>query len=401
MRFVRRTAFCGGTILLAAMFCARAFAAGAAGDGADAAGDIEAQYEDVLAALKNPPAHGVLVGEIEPDSPGIAGGLRGDIITEYYGERINTLKDLREQVAEVTARAISDPKSGSHVLLKAYRDGKTVVIQLPRGPLGIRAIEVQAGVPGPRNPPPNLRGTIKFDWQKVLASAGEDSAREAAAFRTTVQIPDDPPDAGFDERWLGWQTMSLEPDGASALNDKVEIHRADQVAAPGTGAGPTTLSFHMLLGDFKTSAPFILDTLTAHYEAEDGAAVSAAVVRVAGTLQANLTTAGGDPSRNGNAHWQTTVPQNAMIQPGIPVVGAALPHEEGAVLALQLLSVQGFGCPARVCAADAGEKAIAGVSVGSDATCDGTCACEPAGGNRVAGGSAFLRDTGGILLVYG
>jgi len=329
-------------LMLVAGLGAGAAVRGAVPADVDAAADIEAQYEDVLGALKNPPARGVLIAEIEPDSPAIAAGLRGgDIITDYYGERIGTLKELRAQVADATARALVDPNSGANVLVKAFRNGKTVVVQLPRAPLGIRAIEVQAGVPGPRNPPANLRGTIVFDWATVLAAAQQDHDREAAAFRTTMQIPGDAAGSGFDEQWLGWQTMAVEPDAAAALDGKIEIHRPEVDALAGAGAAAvTSLTFHLALGDFKTSAPFLLDDLTAHYTTGDGASVSMAGRRLGAALHATITVAGGNPPRNESTTFQGALPQNAIIQPAIPMVAAALPHDGNTVLAVELLSIR-------------------------------------------------------------
>jgi membrane-associated protease RseP (regulator of RpoE activity) len=174
--------------------------------------DIDAQYAAVLAAMKHPHATGVLVTEIAPASPAGAAGLRGgDIITRLATEDVRTLKALREQVAELIASNIAGGKE-TKVVLTARRamanSGKTaetnpaaetvetVLLQVPREPLGIRAIEVEAALPAPLNPPISPRGSFVMTWDQLrnAQNAGGDLGQETFLRNTQA-----------DDTWLGWQ----------------------------------------------------------------------------------------------------------------------------------------------------------------------------------------------------
>ena len=70
---------------------------------ADPVADIDAQYQIVLETLRHPPASGVLVTESPPaiHRRHRRRAAAGDIINTYYGEKITTLANLSEHVADV------------------------------------------------------------------------------------------------------------------------------------------------------------------------------------------------------------------------------------------------------------------------------------------------------------
>jgi serine protease Do len=69
---------------------------------------------------------GVLVAQVEPNSPAAKSGIRsGDIILEYNGQEIKTPKDL--------SIAVANTKVGVPAKLKVLRDGKAIDINVPVG----------------------------------------------------------------------------------------------------------------------------------------------------------------------------------------------------------------------------------------------------------------------------
>ena len=69
---------------------------------------------------------GVLVQNIQPDSPGGKGGLKvGDVITAVNGKPVTTINHLRTQVARTAPKSKID--------LTVWRDGKTVELSFPVG----------------------------------------------------------------------------------------------------------------------------------------------------------------------------------------------------------------------------------------------------------------------------
>lgn len=86
-------------------------------------------YDAFLFALARP--NRVVVDHVILNSPaGDAGLQRGDIVISYDGERVFELQEFKQETA------YGEP--GDLVLLDVIRDDEEVVLQVPRGPLGIR-----------------------------------------------------------------------------------------------------------------------------------------------------------------------------------------------------------------------------------------------------------------------
>jgi hypothetical protein len=89
-------------------------------------GDIE--YEQYLAANGRPTA--VHVGSVIESSPGQVAGIRpGDQITRYDGQRVFNTMDLTLQATQGVP--------GDSVVVEIVRDGVSMQIVLPRGPIGV------------------------------------------------------------------------------------------------------------------------------------------------------------------------------------------------------------------------------------------------------------------------
>ena len=90
----------------------------------------DAEYEQYLEAYGRPTA--VRVGNVLESSPGYRAGLmRGDEIIRYDGQRVFSYTDLNQQQLEGTA--------GENVVVDILRDGVTMQVVMPRGPIGIEA----------------------------------------------------------------------------------------------------------------------------------------------------------------------------------------------------------------------------------------------------------------------
>ena len=85
-------------------------------------------YERYLAAMGRPTSVGVQT--VLASSPGERAGLKpGDEVVAYDGKRVFDLRDLNALTFEGTA--------GESVTVSVRRDGQTMHLTLPRGPLGI------------------------------------------------------------------------------------------------------------------------------------------------------------------------------------------------------------------------------------------------------------------------
>ncbi len=88
----------------------------------------EADYERYLSALNRPTSVGV--GRVLASSPAERAGLQpGDQILSYGGERVFSVSDLNALTLQGTP--------GQTVAVDVMRDGQTIQLYLPRGPVGI------------------------------------------------------------------------------------------------------------------------------------------------------------------------------------------------------------------------------------------------------------------------
>jgi hypothetical protein len=331
-----------------------------AGQAADPSVEIQQQYERVLQTLRRPAITGVLITEILPDSAAGAAGLRGgDIITQFDGEPVDGLAVLRERLAAAMAERIEEGTTTPLVVRarRTHAEGKSQEISafVRREPLGIRAVEVQAGAEGPRNPPPSLRGKIKLNWEGVLdtlradngvfalrtqeRSAGLDANPSNAASRPAEES------AGA---WLGWQRYRITSDAPDRLSASIELARIDPAVADVQLLEQATFTFRLRLGDYYTAPAFLLESAASTYTGPDGATVHAEASRLGETLRAQTeqraagATAQLPPSAPVRITPPPLAPLTALVQPAAPLVAAAMPHEAGAVLAVHLVSVRDF-----------------------------------------------------------
>jgi membrane-associated protease RseP (regulator of RpoE activity) len=88
----------------------------------------DAEYERYLAALGAPTKVGVF--NVIPSSPAEVAGLRaGDEIVTYAGTRVFDMRELNNLTVEGV--------TGQPVVLEVERDGQTLQLVMPRGPIGI------------------------------------------------------------------------------------------------------------------------------------------------------------------------------------------------------------------------------------------------------------------------
>jgi membrane-associated protease RseP (regulator of RpoE activity) len=88
----------------------------------------EADYERYLEAVGRPTSVGVQ--GLLASSPAEAAGLKsGDQIVSYAGQRVFDLRELNALTLE--------GKAGESVVVEVRRDGQTLQLVMPRGPIGI------------------------------------------------------------------------------------------------------------------------------------------------------------------------------------------------------------------------------------------------------------------------
>jgi hypothetical protein len=335
---------------------------------ADPAEDLEKQHETALAVLKNPPVSGILITEVAPESPAAARGMRaGDILTEYYGKRVTTLEALSQEVAEAVARRLEDVAMGQEVMARVRRGmggEREIPIPLPREVLGIRGVEVKAGVPGPRNPPPNPRGTLALDWKTVTQTLNADAEKTRGApvafrmfERTEANGAATQAAAGkAQEDWTGWETCTMHAVGQDQLSGNIELHHlmgvTETTTQPGTApAKPkivterSTFHFRLRLGDYKTTPAFVLEDFGARFadpRGPENAQISIESRRAGETLATTNAPAMGDgPADFSKADKHANgAPLNVLPQAAVPWVAAALPQGKGDALAVYLLSAR-------------------------------------------------------------
>jgi len=283
--------------------------------------DVEAQYHGVLAEMKHPTATGILVTEIEPDSPSGAAGLQaGDIIYHYAGSTVHDLDALRKRVADQIAAKLTEP-------LGVHRGGKDLVMQVPRAPLGIRAIEVEAGAPANFNPPPSLRGSIVLAWSDLAKMQPADAS--PAFYRTTDAT----------DTWTSWQRRAFTA-GADNFTAQFENHHVDPTSGETLASESATL--RVRTGDYAHEPAFLLDSLQETMHTPEGADILNNAERHGLSLRTQ-----------GKTSYPTRVvlkpvtdvdcPLDALPEPALPMVAAALPQDgSGAALRLHLLSLRDF-----------------------------------------------------------
>jgi hypothetical protein len=361
-------------LALVVLACGQAHGAGVV----DPTADIQAQYETVLGVLKRPGTSGVVVTEVLPESPagGANGGLRGgDIITQYAGVQITTLQSLREAVADAVARRIEE-QDRSTIVIRARRPvagGKVddILISVPRLPLGIRAVEVQAGIAGPRNPPPSLRGQITLHWQEVMETIKADGGviamrvQERAPAMEPAQAATQPEEVAG-EMWLGWQRYRVTFPVLDRMKATIEMAQIDPAEETVKVMEKASFGFELELGDHVKTPSFLLQNLQAEYAGAGTMRISTNATRVGETLRVETVkqAEGGAP---GAAEKRSApAPVATIVQPALPLVAAALPHEKDAVLGVQLLSVRDYiPRPGYVLAA-AGKQALPSDGAGGE-----------------------------------
>jgi len=287
---------------------------------------IEDNYQVVLSEMKHPPTTGILVTEIEPDSPAGPAGLQaGDIIYHYAGDTVRDLDSLRKKVADVFASELAE-NNDNKVLLGVHRAGNDVILQLPRAPLGIRAIEIDAGVPVTPNPPPSPRGSITLAWDDLARQQSTDSAQ--TFFRTSDS-------AG---QWISWQRRTFAP-AADAVTGEGDTYRV----APDTGAilSSEFASFRLRTGDYVSAPAFVLDSFDATIRTVNYSIITTHAERAGPTLRTQIKTAYADRVFT-PIHSELETPLTAIPNAAVPLLAAALPQEKDAALSLHLLSVRDF-----------------------------------------------------------
>jgi len=311
-----------------------------AADPAPPVSDIEAQYQTAVHIMNKPPLNGVLVTEVGPDSSAAAAGLRaGDIITEFYGTKITSIQTLRDRVADAVSRRLDKSEAGPNVLMHIVRGNEEKNLLVIRSPLDIRAITIQANVPAPRNPPPNLRGTLALDWPAVAAALAKD---DQVAFRTFERTEFENTDPN--EEWIGWQVCKV-TSTPETISGKVQWHRITNLTTDAKGNATvkteeTSVSFRVSLGDYKTTPAFILEEVTANYPGDFDSTITATGKRIGERLEVGIVaTEPGVPAPATTPH-ENAAPLNTIPQPAIPYVAAAMPHEKDAFLGLYLLSLR-------------------------------------------------------------
>jgi hypothetical protein len=308
----------------------------------------------VLAVLKRPPLGGVVIVEFAPDSPARAAGCRpGDILTGYGTQDITTEESLRAAVADAIAEHRRSDLAPDDIRLNLRRlsppstapgtarddtsppSSRTdlVSLRVPRGPLGISARAVEAGVPAALNPPPTPRGDFALEWDKVRTVEPEPGKLFGHELWLRLYEGQD---------FCGIEHMRIEHAGRSwsmAYESKlVQDHRI---------VGTLTCTMAFATSDNQQTPGFELDTL----DLED---------TIAGTrttfLKKGLTVRGSsdalpippappDPSK----HRDFVRPTVAIGQNGgvgvvpvfaIPLVASVLPQKQGLVVPFAQLNEQ-------------------------------------------------------------
>jgi len=143
-------------VALAALVLPAAFNSSATADSA-APPPLQQAYENVLSALRRPPADGVMLVSVELPTEITECGLRpGDVIMRADGKSISTQADLAAQFAKNDA-----------LNLLIARGQTNLTLRVPNSVLSLEMISVTAGMPAPLNPPATPRKDFDLMWNQV------------------------------------------------------------------------------------------------------------------------------------------------------------------------------------------------------------------------------------------
>ncbi|MFO0947689.1 MAG: PDZ domain-containing protein [Planctomycetota bacterium] len=127
----------------------------------------------IAPVLANPPATGLLIYEVTPDSQSSKAGLRiGDVLTHYDGQPVEYLSDL------VTLGRAAAAMQKNQILAIAKRGEEEIVAQFEPAPLGLRLTPVREGKPltlwrTPTTYKPNLDALARYvktghRWERLI-----------------------------------------------------------------------------------------------------------------------------------------------------------------------------------------------------------------------------------------
>jgi hypothetical protein len=293
--------------------------------------DVDAQYETVLAEMKHPPATGILVTEVGAESAAGAAGLQaGDIIFHYAGSDVHELQALRQAVADTFASHVAGD-AANNVLLGVHRSGQNVLLQVPRQPLGIRAVEVEAGVPVQGNPAPSPRGTITLAWDDVVKQQITTAEGDSAFFRLN-EVGGKPGET----LWTGWQRRAMTV-AHEAIVGELDQYHTDPEEGTGAIVASEIVKFRLRVGDYVSEPAFVLESMDVTLNNGDGSRREITGKRAGVLFRAEntLTTL---QRIVGPAKISNPAPIGAIPSAAIPLVAAAMPQEKGAALTVSLLS---------------------------------------------------------------
>jgi serine protease Do len=94
--------------------------------------------QDLASTMKLPTSRGVLIADVQADSPAAKGGIRrGDVIVKIDGREVETTGQLRNVVASAGARKVP---------VEFYRDGKRLQLSVSLGEAPAEAVASAGGV---------------------------------------------------------------------------------------------------------------------------------------------------------------------------------------------------------------------------------------------------------------
>jgi serine protease Do len=135
---------------------------------------------------------GVLVSQIEPDSPAAKAGLRPeDVILEYNGKETKTRRDL--------SMAVADTKVGVPAKLKISRGGRTMNLDVAIGERPVEQVQARADEPEDKNTQQSSqqRGKIGVEVKNVSADVARQlNLKSTSGVLVTNVQPGSPADEG-------------------------------------------------------------------------------------------------------------------------------------------------------------------------------------------------------------